>query len=51
MTLQIEVMINDPKGGRRPMQAEIVRLNQKTLVVKLVNEGNIVKRLKRRDLR
>ena len=48
--LIVRVMITDEAGGRRPVQAELVSRNKKSIWVKLPN-GRTIKRNIERDLK
>ena len=46
----MRVLINNGKGGERKLvEAELIRENQSTIIVKLP-DGNIISRKKNRDL-
>jgi len=47
--LTVKVYLNDPKGGRRIVEALLLKRNKKTLLCELP-DGNIIKRVIRRDL-
>ena len=45
----MKVYVNDNKGGRKLVEAELIKENKATVIVKLP-DGNIVSRKKKRDL-
>lgn len=49
MALRITILVNDSRHGRRPILADLMKSNQKTIWVRLP-DGNVIKRKRSKDI-